>query len=95
MSEHTPGPWSVDTEPGKRSTGGDCYAIITTPSGAAFDFMAAPSIDPAVHHANALLIAAAPDMKAALLAVLAEREKGARLNCWEQIEAAVAKAEGK
>jgi hypothetical protein len=58
----TPGPWTVETQTRKRTTDGDCYAIISPPRGPSFDFIAPPSVSDEQHAANANLVAAAPDL---------------------------------
>ncbi len=46
-------------------------------------------------NSNAALIAAAPDLLAALKAVMAEYRDGYGLKCVDQVSAAIAKAEGR
>jgi hypothetical protein len=78
MSEQTPGPWKF----GSHSIQGpdDSYVVPLT-----YGYMTLP---------NARLIAAAPELLAALKAVRAEWREGYGLNCVEQVRAAIAKAEG-
>lgn len=92
-TKHTPGPWTVDEEAFDndgfpetviRGLGGIAGVAV------AIDF---GSNNPKMRHANARLIAAAPDMLTALETVLA----GGHLNTGEQaiVANAIAKATGK
>lgn len=96
-STHTPGPWLVVGTP--RDHEGDAYVAIQTPAGA-FDLIA-PGVMRDRHAANARLIAAAPDLLAALRACVAcgalERS-GADANAANaavRARAAIAKAEAR
>ena len=89
-AKHTPGPWTiVDPEAGgwcvqsrdmtsKARNGGFVSAVCPGPDGPA----------------NARLIAAAPDMLAALERLEAVREPGDEIAALEQARAAIAKAKG-
>lgn len=105
MSKHTPGPWSVD---GVWRTGGLAIGATDTADGQLFQVCEVFGIDHETHHdershANANLIAAAPDLLAALKAVrtqyiddhsIAIPEEQHTDQLLVQIDAAIAKAEG-
>lgn len=91
MSKHTPGPWGLDGN------------LIEGPDGERVACITAYSRRTPKQKANARLIAAAPEMLAALQAVLAEIEGPDRphsTDSWlpshlaHQVRAAIAKAEG-
>jgi hypothetical protein len=93
MSEevkHTPGPWTVKGEVGKTLcvTDGDSAYIVDRFHLPGFRMMAE-------HEANARLIAASPDMLAALEAIVAPGSGAAmHREVWEKVRAAIAKAKG-
>jgi hypothetical protein len=92
---HTPGPWTVE-EYGDDETPA---LVIHRDSESRVCFMATPGShgDPAMIEANAHLIAAAPDMLAALKSVAGATIDDLHDGCsplWEEVEAAIAKAEG-
>ena len=94
MSGHTPGPWSIEPKPYSQFyiqiTGGDLKAIASLHAGALRN--------KPYQHANARLIAAAPD----LLAVVKELEESAEywseydvpLGIVDRLRDAIAKATG-
>lgn len=99
MSKHTSGPWRVKTSGseddfvtrsvhGARSPGGDEVAFVTT-----------GSYNDDVEAANARLIAAAPELLAALSELVAcVKGGGSDADTWQALrdaDAAIAKAEGK
>lgn len=98
---HTPGPW----HPGHLGSDGKCQCRSVCDEGYAGGICTvhvgnglpigdggndAPPRDEAV--ANMYLIAAAPDLLAALEAVMAEWREGYGLQCVDQVRAAIAKA---
>lgn len=100
MTQHTPGPWTI----GSRTAGG-CWRVIDAPTWDAFAKVVIKMTDDKADSeqglANARLIAAAPDLLAALkrareiLPTLAE-EAGCSVNSYlDDIDAAVEKAEGR
>ena len=98
MDKHTQGQWSVLPEEcdkpyirirGTRLGGRYKIANVVTPI---FDGVSPKEAEET--RANARLIAAAPDLLAALQAVIAEHEDGYGLKCVEQVKAAIAKATG-
>jgi hypothetical protein len=91
MSTHTPGPWTADVQYIIRDSNGDEIATCAI----AAQLLSA--------RANASVIAAAPDMLAALKGLLAQNlalaheiKSSDPLWCkwWDQARAAIAKAEG-
>lgn len=84
--KHTPGPW--ETERGVYIAGcGDHYEV-TANYGAIL--IAMPPCE-----ADARLIAAAPDLLAALLALTSDGSGAAmHAECWEKVRAAIAKVKG-
>ena len=93
MSKHTPGPWTFyaslpSTEPN--------WHIVTNSS--RMRVLANVHIEPgnATDHANARLIAAAPELLAALQELLSEMGEFHNPNTegWNMARAAIAKAEG-
>ena len=100
MSAHTPGPWSVidGHYPQFREIKGPSFTISIVLSATDLDFS-----DYLKREADAQLIAAAPDMLAALYAVLHDcdnldmvesNEPGRDIGPWEMANAAIAKATG-
>lgn len=95
MAEHTPGPWTIEEY-------GDDDApalVIHKDSESRVCFMATPGShgDPAKIEADAHLIAAAPDLLAALQALAdadAEDLLDGTSEVWQWASAAIAKAEG-
>jgi hypothetical protein len=89
----TPGPWSVvgDTQANPLDPdSGEAYIVIQTPN-AAFDLLA-PGCMTGQHAANAHLIAAAPDLYAALAAFL--NPSGDVYDCIRAARVALKKARG-
>ena len=90
MSAHTPGPWSVGDDAGN---GVVPLADVPVP-----DVVVA--MLPSTHHANARLIAAAPDLLAALKQVVSSAfphpvNHPTMTAAWKVAQAAIAKAEGR
>lgn len=90
---HTPGEWTIE-EYGDDETPS---LVIHKDTETRVCFMATPGShgDPAKIEADARLIAAAPDMLAALQAVMAEWREGYGLRCEQQARAAIDKATGR
>jgi hypothetical protein len=86
MSKHTPGPWEA------RDFSGDQYVIWGPEFGGGRHALIATCTGPNLE-ANARLIAAAPEMLAALKRAYGFLEKGSR--AYEQVRAAISKAEGR
>lgn len=92
MSEHTPGPWTIQEY-------GDDEApalVIHMDTETRVCFMATPGShgDPARIEADALLISAAPDLLAACKDALGAFENNNAID-WGDLERAIAKAEGR
>jgi type VI protein secretion system component VasF len=88
-TQHTPGPWSSDT---------DAYVVNNSDEVLADVFYVeshSPDLDPRlIRKANARLIAAAPELLAALQALVALPNKHRPEEMWEAARAAIAKATG-
>ena len=95
MTNHTPAPWASHTLDLRRGIGS--LWGIHSKNGNVVDVLT----DCPERRANAALIAASPKMLAALKAVLPslDRQNSVTIErgsaCWEQIEAAIAQAEGR
>ena len=91
MAEHTPGPWKT------RGTYGTAIGRPFDPYACIANTLATPFVSPAQRCANARLIAAAPEMLAALEAItapgLAVTLEGA-YDAWQKVYAAIDKAKG-
>jgi len=95
MSAHTPGPWSVELARGK--DGEPCYYAVVAPPTAEHSWNPVASTWGAANGANARLIAAAPDLLAALEEILrltATRHDDASYKANAVAIAALAKAKG-
>lgn len=104
-AKHTPGPWGYEDPMGP-----DILTIVANPSDPAYDWVWVAQIgtdgvedeDGKIidqrpfweHEANARLIAAAPDMLAALKGIRAHRPDYAD-SAWDAVDEAISKAEGK
>jgi len=102
VSDHTPGPWIAEGWCSGKSPDAGCGVVashderkISNPSRGivawATRHVGQTSIEV---EANARLIAAAPDLLAALEAVMDEWREGYGLRCEKQVRAAIAKATG-
>lgn len=98
---HTPGPWSLIGTELKRTEHDEPYAVIQTRRGLAIDIIA-PGAMADEHMANARVMAAAPDLVAALKAMVALYDNGTRnivgasvLAKLAAADAAINKAEGR
>jgi len=90
MSKHTPGPWTAEPNGGDDDDMRRLY--ICTDMGARTALAEAYSVDHGDPEANARLIAAAPDLLAALKEIIAGAKRGFP-GCTAALEA-IAKAEG-
>ena len=87
---HTPGPWTVDyTDDNLRIYAGDL--LIGEVNGST-EHIEVRGLDEETTEANAWLIAAAPDLLAALERILARTERGEDAKVVEQARAAIGKA---
>lgn len=99
MSEHTPGPWSVEDHhaEGWLSVGGPDNSVDLICDLLGWQVAEGQTTPLAVAMANARLIAAAPDLLAALKMVAATVEAGEELT-WgqrQQVLGAIGRAEGR
>jgi hypothetical protein len=93
MAAHTPGPWIVDLEYRVDAEGNmDGADQVCAETGHTVAFIST-GMHEDEHHANAHLIAAAPEMYAALKAML--EQKGFYGGVFDRARAAIAKAEGR
>ena len=86
-TQHTPGPWKVSD---KRDA--DC-SVVTSPTGPVAKTYWTQNVPEM--RANAHLIAAAPELLAALKALEGSFEKHRPKTMWDAARAAIAKAEGR
>ena len=84
MSKHTPGPWVVDAAQ---------YGYIITAKGGAYDIAVVRDIGNEDNKANARLIAAAPELLAALKRATDLLARYDHDDAWRQARAAIAEAE--
>lgn len=97
MSGHTPGPWKVEYENNDGARVSAIASVAWCPSSAAFGADGSQVITADEAEANARLIAAAPDLLAALEAVMATRTTPWRKDAMKANQlaiAAIAKARG-
>ena len=87
MSKHTPGPWQITRAKGLP------HAIVA-PHHEIGTIPVATVVIANDHEANAFVLGSAPEMLAALKAVLVHKPDCAD-SAWEQVEEAIAKAEGR
>jgi type VI protein secretion system component VasF len=103
ITQHTPGPWRWELVPGKEALTLAVQVLHDTPAPAPAEFCKLVVVTPSYHPINALLetakadarlIAAAPELLAALeaLAVLPNKHRPEEM--WEAARAAIAKARG-
>jgi hypothetical protein len=103
MSAHTPGPWTniSDPAPNGRFGGMEPMALVSTHAGRTCIDCTGSGVDYAHDRANAILIAAAPDLLAELRNVLEWLDDGNRVlsgDCAADVARArdaIAKAEGR
>jgi hypothetical protein len=95
QTQHTPGPWTAD------SGDGQYYGVFRESDGGGICYLSEPGgqLLPTdrnwpEHEANARLIAAAPDLLAALRNIIAAPRNASRAFIHEIARAAIAKAEG-
>ena len=93
MSKHTPGPWSVYEDCNKVAAHGAKYPAIGT-MGTYFTESITDSLGEFYNSADALLVAAAPDLLEALKEVFADHDAVNRLSWNDRAAAALAKATG-
>ena len=94
-TQHTPGPWRVDPDHCRDVQTSDgaieiCLAEGGKPYG--INLFSVPPIEEA--HANARLIAAAPDLLEACIVAFHQTCSVGRPKDWEQLRTAIAKATG-
>ena len=89
MSAHTPGPWNVRSEEAISIDAGGSRVCMLTHLTRLFDRR-----DPEEVAANARLIAAAPDMLAALTAIRGATDEDELIDAHQKMHDAIAEAEG-
>lgn len=94
-TQHTPGPWSYEPDHSTHNLGG----FLVTTTGGRFDLLEVPRSTPptgGTAKANARLIASAPDLLAALEALMSDPEVTTVCapEAWERADTAIAKAKG-